>query len=73
VDQLEALTPEVPSLFHCKSLTVKGPVKFEGGVAVRGAVTVTNGVCVGGGGGRGSRTCGRCLTAVWAAQQRRCV
>lgn len=42
VDQLEALSPEIPSLFHCKSLTVKGPVRFEAGVAVRGAVTLTN-------------------------------
>ncbi|KAI3426193.1 hypothetical protein D9Q98_008570 [Chlorella vulgaris] len=42
VDQLEALTPAVPSLFNCKSLTVKGRVKFESGVAIVGDVTLTN-------------------------------
>ena len=43
VDQLEALSPAVPSLFHCASLTVKGPVRFEAGVAIRGDVTLING------------------------------
>lgn len=40
---MEALAPEVPSLNKCKSLTVKGPVRFEEGVVVEGDVTVTNG------------------------------
>lgn len=43
VDQLETLAPSVPSLIHCTSLTVKGPVRFDGGVAIRGDVTLTNG------------------------------
>lgn len=43
VDQLESLAPSVPSLIDCTSLTVKGPVRFEGGVAIRGDVTLTNG------------------------------
>lgn len=43
VDQMEALAPAVPSLYHCTSLTVKGAVRFEAGVAIRGAVTLTNG------------------------------
>ena len=43
VDQLESLAPSVPSLIACTSLTVKGPVRFEGGVAIRGDVTLTNG------------------------------
>lgn len=42
VDQLEALTPAVPSLFHCRSLTVKGRVRFGGEVGIRGDVTLTN-------------------------------
>lgn len=42
VDQLESLAPSVPSLIQCRSLTVKGPVRFEGGVAVRGDVALTN-------------------------------
>ncbi|KAL4420192.1 hypothetical protein ABPG77_011408 [Micractinium sp. CCAP 211/92] len=42
VDQMEALAPAIPSLFHCKSLTVKGPVRFETGVGIRGAVTLIN-------------------------------
>ncbi len=45
VDQLESLAPSVPSLIQCTSLTVKGPVRFEGGVAIRGDVTLTNGRC----------------------------
>lgn len=40
---MEALAPAVPSLYHCTSLTVKGAVRFEAGVAIRGAVTLTNG------------------------------
>jgi UTP--glucose-1-phosphate uridylyltransferase/phosphoglucomutase len=43
VDQLESLAPSVPSLIECTSLTVKGPVRFEGGVAIRGDVALTNG------------------------------
>lgn len=43
MDQLESLAPSVPSLIDCTSLTVKGPVRFEGGVAIRGDVTLTNG------------------------------
>ena len=42
VDQMEAMTPSVPSLMHCHSLTVIGPVKFEGGVAFQGNVTLIN-------------------------------
>lgn len=42
VDQLEALCPSVPSLFHCTSLTVQGRVRFEAGVAIRGDVMLTN-------------------------------
>ena len=45
VDQLEALTPAVPSLAKCTSLTVKGPVRFEEGVVVEGDVTLANGGC----------------------------
>ena len=43
VDQMEALTPAVPSLIHCTSLEVRGPVEFRAGVVVRGKVTVENG------------------------------
>ncbi|GAB4817141.1 hypothetical protein N2152v2_004187 [Parachlorella kessleri] len=42
VDQLESLTLAVPSLIACKSLTVKGPVRFEDGVAIQGDVKLTN-------------------------------
>lgn len=42
VDQLESLTLAVPSLIACKSLTVKGPVRFEEGVAIQGDVKLTN-------------------------------
>lgn len=46
VDQLESLAPSVPSLIQCTSLTVKGPVRFDGGVAIRGDVTLVNGGCM---------------------------
>lgn len=42
VDGMEALTPQVPSLIACRSLTVKGAVKFEAGVTVEGDVTLIN-------------------------------
>lgn len=42
VDQMEALTPAVPSLVHCTLLEVRGPVEFRAGVSVRGRVTVEN-------------------------------
>ena len=45
VDQLQALTPVVPSLIAATSLTVKGPVKFESGVVIKGDVTLTNSEC----------------------------
>ena len=48
VDQLESLAPSVPSLFECRSLAVKGPVRFEGGVAIRGDVALTNSERLGG-------------------------
>ncbi len=42
-DQFEKRFPEgPPSLVACDSLSVKGNVRFEGGVVVRGRVTVTN-------------------------------
>lgn len=40
---MEALAPAIPSLFHCKALTVKGPVRFEADVGIRGTVTLVNG------------------------------
>jgi hypothetical protein len=43
VDQMQALSPAVPSLIACKSLTVNGPVRFEEGVAIQGDVKLTNG------------------------------
>lgn len=42
VDKMEALVEAYPSLLDCTSLTVKGPVKFAAGVAIKGAVEVTN-------------------------------
>lgn len=42
VDMMEALVPNVPSLIGCNSLTVKGAVKFEAGVAIQGDVTLIN-------------------------------
>ncbi len=42
VDQLDALVSAYPSLKACKSLTVKGPVKFaQPGVVLKGSVTFT--------------------------------
>ena len=41
-DQMEALTPAVPSLVQCKKLTVKGAIKFESGVVCQGEVTLVN-------------------------------
>jgi hypothetical protein len=35
VDKLERLTKAAPSLRACKSLTVKGPVRFGEGVVIR--------------------------------------
>ena len=43
VDKMEALTDAPPSLIACKSLTVKGPVKFVKGVVIKGDVTFENG------------------------------
>ena len=40
VDRFEKLVPRVPSLLKCKSLTVKGPVRFGPGVAIEGEVTL---------------------------------
>ncbi|GBF99238.1 UDP-glucose pyrophosphorylase [Raphidocelis subcapitata] len=40
VDKLERLVKVPPSLKHCRSLTVKGPVRFEKGVVIRGNVTL---------------------------------
>lgn len=43
VDQLDARFPAgPPSLVACTALTVKGDVRFEGGVTVRGTVTIAN-------------------------------
>ena len=43
VDALEkALSMGVPSLRHCRALTLRGPVQFEAGVVCRGEVTVEN-------------------------------
>ena len=43
VDKMDALTLAPPSLKEAKSLTVKGPVKFEKGVVIKGDVLVVNG------------------------------
>ncbi len=40
VDSLDDLG--VPSLVHCRSLTIDGPVSFEAGVVIEGDVTVRN-------------------------------
>lgn len=40
VDRFERLVPRVPSLVRCKSLTVKGAVRFGPGVVVEGEVTI---------------------------------
>jgi UTP--glucose-1-phosphate uridylyltransferase/phosphoglucomutase len=50
VDAMEALTPVVPSLLRCRSLAVKGAVRFEAGVAAVGDVELVNGGCRVGGG-----------------------
>mmetsp|Transcript_31000 Transcript_31000/g.101052 ORF Transcript_31000/g.101052 Transcript_31000/m.101052 type:complete len:466 (+) Transcript_31000:34-1431(+) len=42
VDGLEAHVDGYPSLVGCSKLTVKGPVRFQAGAVVKGAVTVTN-------------------------------
>lgn len=42
VDDMEALTPRVPSLVGCRSLTVKGAIRFESGVSCQGDVTLIN-------------------------------
>ena len=43
IDDFDARFPEgAPSLLDCESLTVKGDVRFEGGVAIRGRVTIVN-------------------------------
>lgn len=43
VDQLDAaLQHGVPSLVHCRSLTVRGPIRFTSGAAFEGEVTLTN-------------------------------
>jgi UTP--glucose-1-phosphate uridylyltransferase len=42
-DQLEEKFREgAPSLVECDALTVKGDVRFEGGVVIRGTVTIAN-------------------------------
>lgn len=43
VDKMDSLTVSAPSLKEAKSLTVKGPVKFEKGVIIKGEVLVVNG------------------------------
>lgn len=43
VDKMDSLTLAAPSLKEAKSLTVKGPVKFEKGVVIKGEVLVVNG------------------------------
>ena len=43
VDKMDSLTLSAPSLKDAKSLTVKGPVKFEKGVIIKGEVLVVNG------------------------------
>ena len=43
VDKMDSLTLAAPSLKDAKSLTVKGPVKFDKGVVIKGDVLVVNG------------------------------
>ena len=43
VDKMDSLTVAAPSLKEATSLTVKGPVKFQKGVVIKGAVLVVNG------------------------------
>ncbi|RMZ53938.1 hypothetical protein APUTEX25_004963, partial [Auxenochlorella protothecoides] len=42
VDKMDALVKTVPSLWQATSLTVKGPVRFEAGVVIKGDVTLIN-------------------------------
>jgi UDP-N-acetylglucosamine pyrophosphorylase len=42
VDKMEALVDDYPSLLECKVLKVTGPVKFAGGVVVKGEVEIEN-------------------------------
>ncbi len=43
VDQLDAACPDgVPSLIECEQLTVRGPVQFASGTAIRGCVELIN-------------------------------
>jgi UDP-N-acetylglucosamine pyrophosphorylase len=42
VDKMEALVDDYPSLMECKVLKISGPVKFAGGVVVKGEVEVEN-------------------------------
>lgn len=44
VDKMDSLTLAAPSLKEAKSLTVKGPVKFDKGVVIKGDVLVVNGM-----------------------------
>lgn len=39
---MDALIKSVPSLWQASSLTVRGPVRFEAGVVVKGDVTLIN-------------------------------
>lgn len=43
VDKMDKLTIAPPSLKDAKSLTVKGPVKFQKGVVIKGDVLIVNG------------------------------
>lgn len=43
VDKMDSLTISAPSLKDAKSLTVKGPVKFQKGVVIKGDVLIVNG------------------------------
>ena len=43
VDKMDSLTLAAPSLKEANSLTVKGPVKFQPGVVIKGSVLVVNG------------------------------
>lgn len=43
VDALDEAFPQAPSLLHCSSLTVRGPVRFAPGVVLHGDIRVENG------------------------------
>ena len=43
VDKMDALTDAPPSLKQATSFTVKGPVKFQKGIVIKGDVLVVNG------------------------------